>query len=57
MKETILLFNPPEKDALLKLEMALFPLRIRLKRIPREDYNQPLGVLAGMKDMTPAEGT
>ena len=29
MKETILLFNPPEKDRLLKLEMALFPLRVR----------------------------
>ena len=26
MKETILLFNAPEKEALLKIEMALFPL-------------------------------
>ena len=57
MKETILLFNPPEKEQLLKLEMALFPLRIRLKRIQSSDYNQPLGVLAGIKDMTPAEGS
>ena len=56
MKETILLFNPPEKDTLLKIEMALFPLHIRLKRITREDYNQPLGVLAGIKDMAPAKG-
>ena len=57
MKETILLFNPPEKDKLLKLEMALFPLRVHLKRISHENYNQPLGVLAGTKDMPPADGT
>lgn len=57
MKETILLFNAPEKEKLLKIEMALFPLHIRLKRIPRAEYNQPLGVLAGLKDMAPAEGS
>ena len=57
MKETILLFNAPDKEKLLKIEMALFPLRLRLKRIQNEDYNQPLGFLAGMKDIAPAEGT
>lgn len=57
MKETILLFNAPDKEKLLKIEMALFPLRLRLKRIQKEDYNQPLGFLAGMKDVAPAEGT
>lgn len=57
MKETVLLFNPPEKEQLLKIEMALFPLRVRLKRVSPEDYNQPLGVLAGIKDMAPAEGS
>ena len=57
MKETILLFNPPEKEVLLKIEMALFPLHIRLKRVDAKDYNQPLGVLAGIKEMTPAEGS
>lgn len=56
MKETILLFNPPAKEELLKIETALFPLRIRLKKVTREDYNQPLGVLAGLKDMEPAVG-
>ena len=57
MKETILLFNPPERDQLLKIEMALFPLHVRLKKIPTESYIQPLGVLAGIKDMEPAECT
>ena len=56
MKETILLFNPPEKEKLLKIEMALFPLHVRLKKISPEQYNQPLGVLAGIKDMTPVAG-
>lgn len=56
MKETILLFNPPEKEKLLKIEMALFPLHVRLKKISPEQYNQPPGVLAGIKDMTPVEG-
>lgn len=56
MKETILLFNPPQRDQLLKIEMALFPLHVRLKRVQVSDYNQPLGVLAGIKDMQPADG-
>lgn len=51
MKETILLFHTPDKETLLKIEMALFPLRVRLRRVPKEEYNQPLGVLAGIKDM------
>lgn len=57
MKETILLFNAPEdKDSLLKIQAALFPLGVRLKRISPEQYNQPLGVLAGIKDMEPVPG-
>ena len=56
MKETILLFNAPDKEKLLKIEMALFPLHIRLKKVPVKDYCQPLGVLAGAKDITPVSG-
>lgn len=55
MKETILLFNAPAKEDLLKIEMALFPLHIRLKMVSRENYSQPLGVLAGIKDIKPSE--
>lgn len=55
MKETILLFNAPDKSELLKIEMALFPLHVRLKIIRKEDYSQPLGVLAGIKDIEPSE--
>lgn len=57
MKKTILLFNAPkDKDSLLKIQAALFPLGVRLKRISPEQYNQPLGVLAGIKDMDPVPG-
>lgn len=55
MKEMILLFNPPEKEHLLKIRSALLPLHIRIQLIKREQYNQPLGYLAGMKDIAPAE--
>ena len=55
MKETILLFQIPEKEKRLKIEMALFPLHIRLKYIKPEEYSQPLGALAGLKDIVRAE--
>lgn len=57
MKETILLFHVPDKEKLLKIEMALFPLHVRLKHVKLEEYHQPLGVLAGIKDAVPAEGS
>lgn len=55
MKETILLFHVPDKEKLLKIEMALFPLHVRLKKVKPEEYSQPLGVLAGLKDAIPNE--
>lgn len=51
MKEMILLFNPPAKEQLLKIRSALLPLHIRIQLIKPEQYNQPLGYLAGMKDI------
>lgn len=54
MKETILLFHVPDKEQLLKLEMALFPLHVRFRHIQAEDYNQPLGFLAGVSQVKPA---
>ena len=53
MKEMILLFNPPAKEQLLKIRSALLPLHIRIQLIKPEQYNQPLGYLAGMKDISP----
>ena len=55
MKETILLFHAPAKEQRLKIEMALFPLKVRLRYIKLEDYNQPLGALAGLQEVPPVE--
>ena len=56
MKETVLLFNMREEDRLLNLEMALFLLRIRLRRVILKEYAQPLGHLAGLEEI-PASDT
>ena len=56
MKETILLFNANNKAVNLKIQKALFPLKIRLKKVDKKDYNQPLGYLAGINKITPVEG-
>lgn len=57
MKETILLFHVPDRERRLKIEMALFPLKVRLRCIQPEEYNQPLGLLAGLKELPSAEGS
>lgn len=50
MKETVLLFHNLDRQELLKIEMALFPLKVRLRSIQKSDYLQPLGALAGVPD-------
>lgn len=57
MKETILIFNIPEKDRRLKLEMALFPLHVRIRYAADEDCGQKLGYLAGLKEIPAREET
>ena len=37
MKETILLFNIPDKNKRLKLEMALFPLHVKIRYVKVEE--------------------
>lgn len=55
MKECILLFQPPGKKSF-KIEAALMPLHIRIRKITKENYNQPLGALAGDKDVPIVDG-
>ena len=55
MRESILLFHISDKEVKKKVERALLPLRVRLRHITLKDYSQPLGVLAGLPDMTPSE--
>ena len=51
MRETILIFNLTDKSTRLQIEKALFPLKLRLRYISKENYNQPLGALAGLKEL------
>ena len=57
MRESILLFHISDKEVKKKVERALLPLRVRIRHIALKDYSQPLGMLAGLPDMTPSEET
>lgn len=48
MRETVLLFNLTDRALKLRLEQALFPFRVRLKKVAPEDYGKTLGALAGL---------
>lgn len=53
MKGMVLLFHFLEKDRKNKLIRALLPLRVRIKEVAKEDYLQPVGYLAGNKEIPP----
>lgn len=50
MKATVLLFNFNEKERSGMITRALLPLGLRIKKVKREDYLQPMGYLVGKKD-------
>ena len=52
MKPTILLINFQDQQKLRKLKMALLPFKIRLKTVEIQDYSQPIGYLAGVKEVS-----
>lgn len=56
MREMVLLFHLPDRAKRRMVEMALLPLKVRLKYVSYEEYNQPLGVLAGNKDLPGVPG-
>ena len=55
MKPTILLINFKDQQKLRKLKMALLPFKIRLKTVESQDYCQPIGYLAGVKEIAKVE--
>ena len=55
MKETILLYHFTDEERLSKVKRALIPLGIRLKAVKKEDYLQPVGYLAGVKEIGPKD--
>ncbi len=55
MKATILLFHFSDKDRRNRLTRALLPLRMKIREVAREDYLQPVGYLAGNKEILPLD--
>ena len=51
MRETVLLINFEDQKQLRELKMILFTLKIRMKKVEKEDYLQQIGYLAGIKEM------
>ena len=53
MKPIILLYHLPEGERLAKIKRALFPLGMRLRAVKKEEYLEPVGYLAGVKELMP----
>lgn len=51
MRETVLLINFQDEKQLRDLKMILFTLKIRMKKVEKEEYLQQIGYLAGLKEM------
>lgn len=54
MRETVLLYNF-DSERQPKVKRALLPLKFFLKTVSKEDFSQPIGVLAGIKGIEPVE--
>jgi len=55
VRETVLLINFQNKKQLREMQMLLMAVKLRMRLVKREEYLQPIGVLAGMKEMEPAD--
>ena len=47
MKATVLLFNFQDKERVMKIRRALLPLKFCIRQVPKSEYLQPAGFLAG----------
>lgn len=55
MKETILLYGFQDGERLTKTKKALLPLEMRIKQVQPCDYSQPVGYMAGLKEIPGAD--
>ena len=55
MKETILLYHIADQDRLHAIQRALLPLGMRIRMVQKEEYLQPVGFLAGVKEIQPGK--
>lgn len=53
MKPIILMFNITDKTRYDGVIKAALPLRVKIKKVDREEYLQPIGYLVGNKDIDP----
>ena len=53
MKELAMFYNFSD-ERLRKAKFALMPLKIQVKKVEKEDFNQPIGYLAGIEGVEPA---
>lgn len=54
VKETILLYGFKDGERLLKVKKALLLLGMRMKTVAPSEYSQPVGYLAGIKEIPPS---
>ena len=52
MKELAMFYNFSD-ERFRKAKFALMPLKIQVKKVEKEDFNQPIGYLAGIKGVEP----
>ena len=52
MKELAMFYNFSD-ERFRKAKFALMPLKIQVKKVEKEDFNQPIGFLAGIKGVEP----
>lgn len=55
MRESVLLINFQDKKKLKEIQMMLMAVKLRMRLVDRKDYLQPIGYLAGMKDIPASE--
>lgn len=57
MKPTVLLYNFKDSVRNRKITLALMPLGFRLRKVEKENYNQPIGYIAGINEIEPVNET
>lgn len=55
MRESILLINFQDKKKLREIQMMAMAVKLRMKLVDKSDYLQPIGYLAGNKEIPPTD--
>ncbi len=55
MRETVLLYHFEDKNRLSEVRIALMPLKLYVQEIEPQDYEQPIGLFAGISGLSKQE--